>query len=60
MITKDNLLTSINSMPNEFSVEDIIDRVLILEKIEQGDNDSKNGDVYTEKEAKNRLKKWLM
>ncbi len=59
MITKSSLLDSIDSMPDEFSVEDIIDRILLLEKIYQGELDSKTENVLSEKEAKYHLKKWL-
>ena len=59
MITKSSLLNSIESLPDEFSVEDIIDRILLLEKIYQGELDSKAGNVLSEEEAKYHLKKWL-
>ena len=60
MITKSSLLDSIDSMPEIFSVEDIIDRILLLEKIYQGELDSKEGNVLSEEEAKYHLKKWLL
>jgi len=60
MITKSSLLDSIDSMPENFSVEDIIDRILLLEKIYQGELDSNEGNVLSEEEAKYRLKKWLL
>ena len=59
MITKSSLLNSLDSMPDEFSVEDIIDRILLLEKIYQGEVDSKAGNVLSEEDAKYHLKKWL-
>ena len=60
MITKTSLLKSINSMPDNFSIEDIFDRILLLDKIEQGEKDSKTENVLSEKESKYYLKKWLM
>ena len=60
MITKSSLLDSIDAMPEIFSVEDIIDRILLLEKIYQGELDSKEGNVLSEEEAKYHLKKWLL
>jgi hypothetical protein len=47
-------------MPEKFSVEDIIDRILLLEKIYQGELDSKAGNVLSEEDAKYNLKKWLL
>lgn len=60
MITKSSLLDSIDSMPEKFSIEDIIDRILLLEKIYQGELDSKAGNVLSEEDAKYHLKKWLL
>lgn len=60
MITKNNLLKSLNSMPDRFSVEEIMDRIILLDKIEQGEKDSVTGNVLSEEESKHYLKKWLM
>ena len=60
MIYKDSLLNTINNMPNQFSVEEIIDRIILLEKIEQGNVDSEKGNVYSTEHAKEKLKKWLL
>ncbi|MCF6223949.1 MAG: hypothetical protein L3J34_09490 [Flavobacteriaceae bacterium] len=60
MITKESLLKSINTMPDRFSIEEIMDRIVLLDKIEQGEKDSKTGNVLSEKETKYYLKKWLM
>ena len=60
MISKTSLLKSIDSMPDNFSVEEIIDRILLLDKIEQGEKDSIAGNVLSEEESKYYLKKWLM
>ena len=60
MITKESLLKSINTMPDRFSVEEIMDRIILLDKIEQGEKDSVSGNVLSEAESKYYLKKWLM
>ena len=39
MITKESLLKSINTNPDRFSVEEIMDRIILLDKIEQGEKD---------------------
>lgn len=60
MITKTSLLKTLNSMPDRFSVEEIMDRIILLDKIEQGEKDSVSGNVLSEEESKYYLKKWLM
>ena len=59
MLTKEKIKTTIDSLPDNFTIEDIIEELIILDKIEQGLKDVKEGRVYTTKEVKNRLDKWL-
>jgi len=47
-------------MPDNFSIEEIMDRIILLDKIEQGEKDSLTGNVLSEEESKYYLKKWLM
>ena len=46
-------------MPDEFEMDDIVDKLILLNKIEEGLSDSKSGRVLTEDEAAKRLDKWL-
>lgn len=59
MIRKDKLMTSIADLPDEFSFDELLDRILLLQKIEVGLEQSKNGDTYTTEEAKAKLGKWF-
>jgi hypothetical protein len=59
MLTKKQLISTLRNLPEKFSVEDVIDRVVLLQKIEIGIEQSKAGKTRTTKEAKAKLKKWL-
>ena len=59
MITKEKLIQTINDLPDSFSIDDLFDRVILLQKIEMGLEQSKSGDVHSTKEAKIKLEKWL-
>lgn len=59
MITKDKLMDSLKDLPNEFSLDELLDRILLLQKIDVGLEQSKNGETYTTEEAKQKLAKWL-
>ena len=59
MITKENLIQAINKMPDKFSVDDIIEELVLLSKIEQGLADVETGRVYSEKQVKKKMAKWL-
>ncbi|WKN45122.1 hypothetical protein [Tunicatimonas pelagia] len=56
---KTQLLETIQDMPDEFSVDELMERLLILQKIEEGQQQIQAGQFYTEEEAKKKLEKWL-
>jgi hypothetical protein len=56
---KSTVIESINKLPDEFSIDEIIERLIIIEKIEKGRQDVKDGKVNTEEQAKAKLSKWL-
>ena len=56
---KDNIIEMIKSLPNDVSMEDIIEAIYVRKKIEKGLKDSEEGNLYTHDEAKERLAKWL-
>ncbi|MDZ7605741.1 MAG: hypothetical protein U5K79_09180 [Cyclobacteriaceae bacterium] len=56
---KATVIESINKLPDEFSIDEIIERLIIIEKIEKGHQEIKDGKVNTEEQAKAKLSKWL-
>jgi hypothetical protein len=56
---KTTVIESINKLPDEFSIDEIIERLIIIEKIEKGRQDVKDGKTNTEEQAKAKLSKWL-
>ncbi|HUW07669.1 MAG TPA: hypothetical protein VMW01_15580 [Williamwhitmania sp.] len=59
MITKENLIQAINKMPDKFSVDDIIEELVLLSKIEHGLADVESGRVYSKKQVEKKMAKWL-
>jgi len=59
MLTKKKVLDSIKDMPEYFSAEDFIERILVLQKIEEGLDQSKSGKTLSVKQVETKLKKWL-
>ncbi len=59
MLTKKEVLESINLLPSKFEAEDAIERIILLEKIHIGLAESEAGKVVSMEQAKTSLKKWL-
>ena len=59
MLTKTMLLKSIKDLPDKFSFDDLLDRIVLLQKIEIGLEQSNAGQTKSTAKAKEKLKKWL-
>jgi len=59
MITKEKLIQAIHKMPDNFSIEDVIEELVVLSKIEQGLADVESGRIYTDKQVEKKMAKWL-
>ena len=59
LITKKDLLKYINDLPDQFSLDELMDKILFIQKIELGLEQSKNDQITSNEEVKERFKKWL-
>jgi|GEM_PF-5851656 len=58
-IPKNVLLESLKSMPENVEVEQVIEQILLLSKIERSRRQINNGEFFTNEEVKESYKKWL-
>jgi hypothetical protein len=59
MITKEKLKKQLEQFPEEFSIDELIEKLILIEKIDNGNLQSENGDVISEKDLDNEIKKWF-
>ena len=59
MITKTQIIDSLSKLPEDLSIDQVIEHLIFIEKIQKGVEDSENGRIYTNEEAKKKLNKWL-
>ena len=59
MLTKEKVQELVNHMPNTFSIDDLVEKVILLQKIEEAKQQIKNGEVYTEEEIDKEIDLWL-
>lgn len=60
-ISKKQVIESINAMPEEEfnNIDVLLERIMILDKLEKAEKNIDDGKVYTTEEAKQHLSKWL-
>lgn len=58
MITEDTLIASLQDLPEKFTLDELFDRAILLEKIDRAMAQVAAGEVYTTEEARQKLKEW--
>ncbi|HZJ19185.1 MAG TPA: hypothetical protein VFD35_02370 [Pricia sp.] len=59
MITKTKLKQQIEHFPEEFSLDELIERLILIDKIERGNEQSKNKETISEDELDAEIEKWF-
>ena len=60
MIMKEPLIETIKQLPPEFSVDEVIDKIFLLENIEKGLQQSQKGKVTPDEDLDKKLPEWLV
>ncbi|MBA4196721.1 MAG: hypothetical protein C0459_04120 [Chitinophaga sp.] len=59
MLTKQAVLKSFKEMPDEFSIDEAVDKLIVINKIQKAELEIKAGKGLTTNQAMKKLKKWL-
>ena len=59
MITKEKLKSTLTDFPEEFSIDELIERLILIKKIELGNQQSFNGEVISVEELDQEIEKWF-
>jgi len=59
MLTKEKLLKSLQNLPDEFSVDELLDRLFLLHKIETGQQQAIDNETISEEDLDNQISQWL-
>ena len=57
--TKQQILKAIEDLPDDAKVEDALERLYLLYKIEKGVQQADTGNLISQEEARQRMAKWL-
>jgi predicted transcriptional regulator len=55
---KKSIIRVINDFPANVKLDEVIERLVVLEKIEAGLNDLKEGNTISHESVKRRVKRW--
>jgi hypothetical protein len=56
MVTKAKVLETVGAMPEQFNIDELIERLLFIQKVEKGLEQSKRGQVISMKELKKQFR----
>jgi len=59
MLSKKKLIEQIESFPDNFTIDELIDRLIFIEKIEKGIEQTKKNEIIAEKEIKKKVNQWF-
>jgi hypothetical protein len=59
MITKTQIISTLDKLPENLTIDQLIDHLIFVEKVQKGLDDSLNGRVNSKEEAKQKLSRWL-
>lgn len=55
---RDRVLRAVEELPRDASFDDVMERVYLLQKVEQGRRQIEDGQGIPHEEAKRRMKRW--
>jgi hypothetical protein len=58
MLTKNTVKKSIENLPESFSIDQLIEQLIFMEKIEEGIKQSEEGKVISNEDIKLMIDKW--
>tara|TARA_R110002124_G_scaffold287013_3_gene469696 strand:- start:4296 stop:4478 length:183 start_codon:yes stop_codon:yes gene_type:complete len=59
MITKSKLKAHIDQFPDELSIDELIDRLVFIDKLEKRIKKSESEDVISEKDVEQEVQEWF-
>lgn len=59
MLTKTKLIETIREFPERFTVDELINKLILIDKIERGNQQSENGETITEEDLDRDMQKWF-
>jgi len=59
MVTKTILKQQLEKFPEEFSIDELVERLILIEKINKGIEQSKNNEVISDEQLDHEIEEWF-
>ncbi len=59
MISKEKLLKSLEEMPDRINIDELLDKILFIQKVEEGLLQSSRGQITSHESVKNEMAQWF-
>ena len=59
MLTRNSVIKTVSKLPENFDLDVLIDKLIFIDKVEKGVEQSIKNQVVSETQAKKKLSKWL-
>ena len=58
-MTKEIIREALDELPNEFTLDELMERLILLQSFEHGKQQYREGQTFTHQEVGQKLDKWL-
>ncbi len=58
MLTKDKIDKTVRTLPESFTIDQLIEQLIFMEKVEEGINDSDQNRVISNEDVRSIIEKW--
>jgi predicted transcriptional regulator len=59
MLTKEKIIAGIRKLPDSVTIDEVLDQIMLLVKIEKGIDQADKGNVMTEEQVDGKISQWL-
>lgn len=59
MLNREKVKAEIENLPEEFSIDELVERLILIEKVGKGILQSQGGEVISEAELDKEMEKWF-
>ena len=58
MLTRDKVINSIKDLPDSFTIDELIEQLIFIEKVEEGYQQSETGKIISNEDVRLIIDKW--